>query len=79
MIQTNLGFMLANRELITKLFMVRKTLVLNTLEKLSFVNISTKASVFPVSPTFYTVNPLIGPLGAYFFQAHEIRGGGLGW
>ena len=78
MIQTNLGFMLANRELITKLFMVRKTLVLNTLEKLYFVNISTKASVFPVSPTFYTVNPLIGRLGAYFFQAHEIRGGGLG-
>ena len=78
MIQTNLGFMLANRELITKLFMVRKTLVLNTLEKLYFVNISTKASVFPVSPTFYIVNPLIGPLGACFFQAHEIRGGGLG-
>ena len=50
----------------------------NTLEKLYFVNISTKASVFPVSFTFYTVNPLIGPLGAYFFQEHEIRGGGLG-
>lgn len=68
MIQTNLGFMLANRELITKLFMVRKTLVLNTLEKLYFVNISTKASVFPVSPTFYTVNPLIGPLGLISFK-----------
>ena len=68
MIQTNLGFMLANRELITKLFMVRKTLVLNTLEKLYFVNISTKASVFLVSPTFYTVNPLIGPLGLISFK-----------
>lgn len=68
MIQTNLGFMLANRELITKLFMVRKTLVLNTLEKLYFVNISTKASVFPVSPTFYTVNPLIGPVGLISFK-----------
>lgn len=56
----------------------KKTLVLNTLEKLYFVNISTKASAFLVSPTFYTVNRLIGPLGAYFFQAHEIRGGGLG-
>ena len=66
--QTNLGFMLANRELITKLFMVRKTLVLNTLEKLYFVNLSTKASVFPVSPTFYTVNPLIGPLGLISFK-----------
>lgn len=49
----------------------------NTLEKLLFVNISTKASVFPVSPKFYAVNPLIGPLGAYLFQAHEIREGGL--
>ena len=57
--------------------MVRKTLVLNTLEKLYFVNISTKASVFPVSPTFYTVNHLIDPLGAYFFQAHKGRRAGL--
>ena len=49
----------------------------NTLEKLLFVNISTKASMFPVSPKFYAVNPLIGPLGAYLFQAHEIKEGGL--
>ena len=31
----------------------------------------------PVSPKFYALNPLIGPLGAYLFQAHEIREGGL--
>lgn len=49
----------------------------NTLGKLLFVKISTKASVFPVSPKFYAVNPLIGPLGDYLFQAHEIREGGL--
>lgn len=49
----------------------------NTLRKLLFVKISTKTSVFPVSPKFYAVNPLIGPLGAYLFQAHEIREGGL--
>ena len=49
----------------------------NILEKLYFVNISAKASVFPVSPKCYTLNPLLGPLGAYLFQAHEIRGGVL--
>lgn len=71
MMQTNLGFMLANRELITKLFMVRKTLV-TPLQKIKYINKGFSVSSIPQILCCKSSNR--PPGGLIYFKHMKIKG-----